>query len=64
MIYLSVGVERVQRHGLARDPHRTPSRTAHRARIGLAGKAGTAAALVQKLFARDLDLPLFDFIWV
>ena len=41
VIYLSVGVERAQRHGLARDPHRTPSRTAHRARIGLAGKAGT-----------------------
>ena len=41
VLYTSVGVEPVQRHGLALDPHCISSRTAHRARIGLRGQSGS-----------------------
>ena len=49
VIYLSVGVEHVQRHGLAWDPHRTSSRTAHRARVGLADKAEARLGAVTRM---------------
>ena len=41
VVYLSVGVERAQRHGLVRDPHRAAFRPAHRARDRPVGRSGS-----------------------